>query len=324
MKQRFGPATALIASLAVAITVGRVVAQPAQVPQDVPHGETTVPAPPVSAGAPPAAPDGGEGAASAGGGGAAPQRPRPPAYVPIRATDPAAVERGRALYVDAFACAACHAPDIRGTDKGNSLLRSAAVMQDAGGELIATATREVGAHRNRYNAVTDAQFADLAQFLKSFRNIGTGSVEIIKPAVFQSGDPVAGQRYFAANCASCHAVAPDQASPAANLARAGARAQPSGIEARNLQQRWLGPSTTKPTMALVTFADGQKLSGRATRINEFSLELTLADGTPITVDRRGDRPRIELTYPLAAHAALLRRISDKEIHDVTGYLVTLK
>src|SRR5262249_1064116 len=54
--------------------------------------------------------------------------PRPPG-------DPAAIERGRALY--SVNCTFCHGPDTRGGDGGPSLLRAAIVLDDQNGELIA-------------------------------------------------------------------------------------------------------------------------------------------------------------------------------------------
>src|SRR5258706_6416631 len=52
---------------------------------------------------------------------------RPPA-------DPAAVERGRALY--GVNCAFCHGADTRGGDSGPSLLRAGTVLGDQEGGLI--------------------------------------------------------------------------------------------------------------------------------------------------------------------------------------------
>src|SRR6266498_6170400 len=57
---------------------------------------------------------------------------RPPA-------DPAAVERGRALY--GVNCQFCHGADTRGGDSGPSLLRSSTVLDDHNGELIAPIVR---------------------------------------------------------------------------------------------------------------------------------------------------------------------------------------
>lgn len=298
MRPSFGALAAVSTCLALAILVGTSAAQNAAPA----HGDSAPPPPPVAAAPPPRV-----------------------AYIPVRATDAAAVQRGRALFVTQYACASCHAADIRGTDRGNSLLRSIAVMQDANGELIGRAVRGSRTHAGRFDSLTEAQLYDISQFTKSFTNIGTGpAVQILKPVFPTAGDPVAGQAFFAANCASCHAVAADRNSPALNLAGVGAKAGPNGLETRNLQQRWLNPTTTKPVTAVVTLADGQRLEGRATSLDELRLVMTLADGTTRTIERDGDSPRIQLTYPLAFHAELPPRLTDKQIHDVTGYLVSLK
>ena len=247
-----------------------------------------------------------------------------PAYIPVRATDLPAVERGRDLFVNRFACASCHAADIRGTDKGNSLLRSIAVMQDANGELIGRATRASRTHAGRFNSLTDAQLYDISQFTKSFRNIGTGPVDILQPVFPTAGDPAAGQKFFAATCARCHAVVAGQPSPALNLAGVGAGVEVNGLPTRNLQQRWLNPSTNQPTLASVTLPNGQKLEGQAVSFDELQLVMKLPDGTTRTIERDGDKPKIKMTYPLTFHADLTPKLTDKQIHDVTGYLVTLK
>jgi cytochrome c oxidase cbb3-type subunit 3 len=302
MRPSYGALTALSTWLALAILVGHSAAQ--NMGAAPAHGETAPPPPPTVI-APPA---------PAG----------RPAYVPIRATDTAAVARGRDLFVNQYACASCHAADLRGADNGNSLLRSIAVMQDAKGELIGRATRASRTHAGRFDSLTEAQLYDISQFTKSFRNIGTGAVEILKPVFPTAGDPVAGQRYFASNCASCHAVNAGQASSAVNLAGAGAGVETYGLLTRNLQQRWLNPTTTKPTMATVTLPNGQTLEGRAVSFDELRLVMTMPDGAVRTFERDGDNPRIKMTYPLAFHAELPPKLTDKQIHDVTGYLVSLK
>src|SRR5215470_19969000 len=57
------------------------------------------------------------------------------AYPDRPAGDPAAVERGKALY--SVNCQFCHGADTRGGDSGPSLLRSGIVLDDQRGELIA-------------------------------------------------------------------------------------------------------------------------------------------------------------------------------------------
>ena len=65
---------------------------------------------------------------------------RPPA-------DPAAVERGKALY--GVNCQFCHGADTRGGDGGPSLLRSGIVLDDQHGELIAPVVRDADGKRLR-------------------------------------------------------------------------------------------------------------------------------------------------------------------------------
>jgi cytochrome c oxidase cbb3-type subunit III len=257
--------------------------------------------------------------------------PRVAAYPVTKSTDPEAVARGRTLYMTTFGCGKCHAADLRGTDTGVSLLHSMAVMEDANGELIATAVGMMPSHGGRYSDITEAQYSDIAQYTKSIPNIGTGGVQILTPSIFHAGDPAEGQKYFVANCAGCHAVKRGESSKGANLAGIGAGTPTSGDAARALQQRWLSPTALGhpnlhlATTAVVTTDSGEKISGKVTRLTEFAITLTPSDGPAKTITRKSESdPRIEVNYPLAGHAALMHTITDKEIHDVTGYLVTLK
>ena len=50
----------------------------------------------------------------------------------------------------------------------------------------------------------------------------------------------------------------------------------------------------------------------------------LADGSVRTFRREGDVPNVEIHDPMKVHRDLLTEYTDKEIHDVTAYLVTLK
>src|SRR6266705_6439396 len=60
---------------------------------------------------------------------------------PTRApADPAAVERGKALY--GVNCQFCHGADTRGGDSGSSLLRSQLVQNDQNGEVIAPVVQD--------------------------------------------------------------------------------------------------------------------------------------------------------------------------------------
>src|SRR3954470_20234416 len=61
------------------------------------------------------------------------------AYPVRKPADPAAIERGKALY--GVNCQFCHGADTRGGDGGPSLLRSAVVLGDDRAELIGPVVR---------------------------------------------------------------------------------------------------------------------------------------------------------------------------------------
>ena len=78
------------------------------------------------------------------------------------------------------------------------------------------------------------------------------------------------------------------------------------------------------TVTTVTTASGQKVEGRLDRIDDFVVILTPADGVQRSFRRIGDVPKVEITDPLEGHKKLLSVYTDKDMHDVTAYLVTLK
>jgi cytochrome c oxidase cbb3-type subunit 3 len=74
----------------------------------------------------------------------------------------------------------------------------------------------------------------------------------------------------------------------------------------------------------VTQPSGQKAEGRLVRIDDFIVILAAADGTTQSFRRDGDVPKVDIRDPLAQHKKLLLEYSDRDIHNVTAYLVTLK
>jgi len=69
---------------------------------------------------------------------------------------------------------------------------------------------------------------------------------------------------------------------------------------------------------------GEKLQGRLLRLDHFIVTLVAEDGSVRSVRRDGDRPKVEVNDPVEPHRALLATYTEKDIHDVTAYLVTLK
>jgi cytochrome c oxidase cbb3-type subunit III len=294
-----------IAVLIAGATLGIAVAVRAQAP----------PAPPAAP-----APAAGQGRAGRGGGGGGGGFAN---AFPQRETDPEAVSRGKALY--ALHCEHCHGADARGGAEGGvNLLQSTLMLEDQHGETITPLVQNGSDNGNMPNVnVTAAQIADIAEYVHSFRVAGYDASRA-RPVNILTGDATAGATYFAAKCGPCHSVSGDLRGIGGRIA-----------DPRTLQQFWLMPpagggggrgaaSNVPPTTATVTLASGQKVEGRLMRIDDFVVSLLLEDGSTRTFRRAGESPKVEVHDPLAPHKALLRVYSDKDIHDVTAYLVTIK
>lgn len=235
--------------------------------------------------------------------------------------DPAAIARGKALY--GVHCTFCHGSDARGGEGGPNLLRAQVVLNDQHGELITPIVQngrpDAGMPKFDLSA---AQISDIAAFLHSFRVAGYDASRD-RPISILVGDAKAGEAYFKSKCASCHSVSGDMQGIAAKFA-----------DPRALQQAWLIPSGGRggrggglaipPTTVTVTLANGRKIEGRLLRIDDFLVTLTDANGNEQSIRRDGDIPKVEVHDPIEPHRELLRVYSDKDIHDVTAYLVTLK
>jgi cytochrome c oxidase cbb3-type subunit 3 len=74
----------------------------------------------------------------------------------------------------------------------------------------------------------------------------------------------------------------------------------------------------------VTQVDGRKVEGRLGRVDDFMVTLTEVDGTPRSFRRDRAVPKVEVHDPMQPHKDLLRIYTDRDIHDVTAYLVTIK
>jgi cytochrome c oxidase cbb3-type subunit III len=243
------------------------------------------------------------------------------AYPPRPTPDPAAFERGKVLY--SVHCALCHGPDARGAS-GPSLLRSEIVLRDQKGELIAEVLRQGRADRGMppFPQLTSENAADIAAFAHSFP-VTSRDPGRMRPPTIVVGDAKAGVATFAGKCGVCHSVDRD-------LKGFGARF----TEPRQLQQWWLMPAaggqspgggpTLRPVTVTVTFPSGEKVTGRLRRIDDFVVSLFLAGGGERTIRRDGETPRVEIHDPLQPHRDLLPTYTDKDIHDITAYLVTVK
>ncbi|MEO7190996.1 MAG: cytochrome c [Vicinamibacterales bacterium] len=283
-----------------------------------------------------------------GGAGAAPAQGEPPAGARGPAGDPranvgpsdrprvdvAAAERGRTLW--GTECVSCHGAQARGTNEGPSLLSSAVVFEDRNGNRLGPFLEKGHPTRSgRPSAViTDAQVVDLVHFVLQRRNETLRGGALFNPKDVLTGDAKAGADYFngPGGCATCHT------STTNTLAGIGTRV-PTAVA---LQQRMLFPSggrgfggrgargagpggAPSPTAVTVTLtpATGAPMSGALVGLDDFYVRFSDAAGQ-LRVVRRTPTLRVVVNDPMKAHHDLLDRITDKNIHDLTAYLVTLK
>lgn len=281
----------------------------------------------VSAQEPPqttAPPAGGRGAA--GGrrpGGFVPGQQRPPG-------DPAQIARGKALY--GISCTGCHGADLRGGDMGGpNLLRSQVALSDQDGELIVPIIQ--GSRQNAGMPAIPMSPDDAKAVAAYVRSVeGTIGRQGMPPSVglpppsILVGDAREGQAYFAARCSSCHSVTGDLQGIATKIP-----------DPKVLQNTWVAggrggrrgggaadASAARTVTAVVTLPSGEHVEGRLVRIDDFFVTIGLADGSLRTLRRNGEVPKIDIHDPMQGHRELLSKFTDKDMHDVTAYLVTLK
>jgi hypothetical protein len=99
-----------------------------------------------------------------------------------------------------------------------------------------------------------------------------------------------------------------------------------------LQSRFLYPAPGRNTPggeasprveATVTPPSGESVAGVLEYLDDFNVALRDSDGYYRSFTR-SNQLKVEVRDPRAAHAELLKRYSDDDMHNVLAYLVTLK
>jgi cytochrome c oxidase cbb3-type subunit III len=301
----------LVVTVALA-AVGTVAADlAAQGPPAAPAPQTPAPQ------TPPAGPPGG-----GRGQGVFPQQQRAPG-------DPAQIERGKTIFT--VTCGACHGVDARGGQLGGpNLLRSQLVLSDLDGERIMPVIQNGRPERGMPPMPVSADDARaVVAFLHSLLAAG-GRQGRPPPSEIPTlnvlvGDAAAGQTFFNARCASCH-------SPTGDLQGIATRLN----DARLMQDTWVpgggggrgrgrGGNPAARTTAAITTANGERVEGQLIKYDDFIVTVQLADGTSRSFRREDEnRPKVEIKDPLQGHKELLMVYKDKDMRDVTAYLMTLK
>lgn len=235
--------------------------------------------------------------------------------------------RGESLYNGN--CASCHAADLRGTlNKTPNLLRSGIAMEDQHGELIGPALAKHDPPLNLVNADAVAVSEYIHSVLATMGPQGSppGRNPVGLKLNVLVGDPEAGKAYFDAHCSNCHSVNGDMKGIGAKY-----------TDPRALQDAWVrgaaasgnpfaGRGGDAGRAVTVTLPNGQKIEGKLVSLDDFNVNMTLTDGTPRTIPIENNA-KVEVADPLAAHKQMLIELDDpqnKNMHDVTAYLATLK
>jgi cytochrome c oxidase cbb3-type subunit III len=231
--------------------------------------------------------------------------------------DAAAVERGQKIFVGN--CGFCHGTTAQGGDSGPDLVRSALALDDERGDKIGPVIEQGRPSKGMpaFHLPPD-QIQDIAAFLRSRQQaaIDRNAYSILN---IVTGDREKGREYFngAGRCHSCH-------SPTGDLSGIAKR-----YDAVTLQSRFLyprpRPNDGQPVRPEVTvkLASGQSFSGTLEYLDDFDVALRDASGDYHSFSRDAHL-KVEVHDPLSAHAELLKKYTDADMHNLLAYLVTLK
>ncbi len=235
--------------------------------------------------------------------------------------DPASRERGKTAF--GATCGFCHGQNARGGEGGPDLLHSVIVLQDEGGQdlgkFLQTGRPDKG--MPAFVGMPAASSTDIATFLHAevLAAMTQRSVQID----IVTGDAKAGEAFFngEGECSACHSVTND-------LKGIGAKYDAITLQDKAMMPRggtgFGGPPPGPKRTVTVTLPSGESFSGTLDRITLFDVTLHDAAGTRRTFARNGDLPKVEVKDPLQGHFDNLLKITDKQMHDITAYLVTLQ
>ena len=237
--------------------------------------------------------------------------------------DPEAANRGRTVWV--AECIECHGTSARGTDTGKNIIQSDMVLHDRyGSTLVPFLAKGHPMQSGRKSAsLSQTEIADLSHFIhERVYDTLRGSL-IFQPQQIVTGNAKAGEAWFngAGNCSTCHSATGD-------LKGIGGRYDPATLQGRFLFPRGGGrggggSSGGKQLTLTITPPNGPAVTGVPVVFDDFDVSVRDEKGE-VHAFTRSPQLKVIRNDPFAMHDQLLDVYSDKNMHDMLAYLVTLK
>jgi mono/diheme cytochrome c family protein len=252
--------------------------------------------------------------------------------VDAHVVDGEAAERGKATYI--AECITCHGPKGRGgadslppKQKGSDLVRSLVVLKDRYGATIGEFLKKGHPMQSGKlsSSLSGPQIIDLAHFLHLKVNDTLRSGPYSAPINVLTGNKKDGETFFngAGGCNKCHSVTGD-------LAGIGNKYDPVMLQQKTMFPRTFGfgnrqarVATPKPTTVSVTPAGGKTVTGTLVHLDDFNVALRDASGEYYSWKRNASL-KVVKNDPYQAHADLLDKYTDKNMHDIVAYLESIK
>jgi cytochrome c oxidase cbb3-type subunit 3 len=177
-----------------------------------------------------------------------------------------------------------------------------------------------------FPAIADVDMKKLVEYIhtrKKAVDANPGRRRKVSADDLSTGNADAGRAYFDGACSTCHTTTGDLAGIA------------SKYRGLALMQRMLYPTAgnavplapgekrkANPVTATITLASGQTVSGPIAYRDEFTIAIT--DSAGYYRSWPASDVTVSINDPLKAHADLLPKYSDADIHNLFAYLQTLK
>jgi mono/diheme cytochrome c family protein len=240
--------------------------------------------------------------------------------------DPEAANRGRTVWV--AECIECHGTSARGTEKGKNLIQSDMVLHDRyGSTLVPFLAKGHPMQSGRKSAaLSKTEVADLSHFIHERVYDTLRGSSIFQPQQIVTGNAKAGEAWFngAGKCSTCH-------SPTGDLKGIGGRYDPATLQGRFLFPRGGGRGARggrggaggKQLTLTITPPSGPSVTGVPVVFDDFDVSVRDEKGE-VHAFKRSPQLKVVRNDPFAMHDQLLDVYTDKNMHDMLAYLVTLK